>query len=177
MAVYQGARRRGTLGSTLRGDGLRGRLRGDGPGVRAAYGTNRSATAASTLAAPGTLKRRLPRSAVLPPIVDPAAEAALPRRRLRGAVRAGRRTRPLRLLLGGIVVAFLLAFFSLAQTVRLTASDYEVDRLLGIRDRLEAQRLEVIADLNRLGGEPAIRREALELGLSPLGEPLIVQAR
>jgi hypothetical protein len=81
------------------------------------------------------------------------------------------------MLLGGIVVLFLLAFFSLAQTVRLTASDYEVDRLLGIRDRLEAQRLEVVAELNRLGGEPAIRREAVELGLAPLGDPLIVQAR
>lgn len=169
MAVYQGARRRGTLGGSLRS--------GLGTSLRAAYGTNRSATAASTLAPPGTARRRLPRSGVLPPIVDPAAEAALPRRRLRGAVRAGHRTRPLRLLLGAIVVVFLLAFFSLAQTVRLAASDYEVDRLLGVRDRLEAQRLETIADLNRLGGEPAIRRLALELGLAPLGEPLIVQAR
>jgi hypothetical protein len=161
MAIYQGARRRPGLQI----------------GSRAAYGTNRSATAASTHGPVGTLRRRLPRSAVLPPIVDPAAEAALPRRRMRGAVRAGRRTRPLRLLLGAIVVAFLLAFFSLAQTVRLSATDYEVDRLLGERDRLDARRLEIIADLNRLGQEPAIRRGAIDLGLSPLGEPLLVRAR
>ena len=161
MAVYQGARRRSVLPL----------------GNRAAYGTNRSATAASTAGPVGTLRRRLPRSGVLPPIVDPAAEAALPRRRMRGAVRAGRRTRPLRLLLGAIVVAFLLAFFSLAQTVRLTASDYEVDRLLGQRDRLDARRLELLADLNRLGREPAIRRGAIDLGLSPLGEPMLVHSR
>lgn len=83
----------------------------------------------------------------------------------------------MRLLLGAIVVVFLLAFFSLAQTVRLTASDYEVDRLLGERDRLDARRLELLADLNRLGGEPAVRRGAIDLGLAPLGEPLLVQSR
>ena len=105
------------------------------------------------------------------------AAVALPRRRARGAVRAGRQARPVRLLLGVIVVAFMLAFFSLAQTVRLTATDYEVDRLLGDRDRLEAKRLELLADLNRLGREPTVRRVALDLGLVPMGEPMIVPAR
>ena len=161
MAIYQGARRRTVLPHR----------------PRAAYGTNRSATAASTSRPVGIVRKPLPRSGVLPPIADPAAEAALPRRQLRGAVRAGNRTRPLRLLLGVIVVAFLLAFFSLAQTVRLTATDYEVDRLLADRDRLDARRLELLADLSRLGGEPAMRRAALDLGFAPLGDPLLVPAR
>ena len=162
MAVYQGARRRTVLPLV--------------PRPRAAYGANRSATAASTLSSPTTRKRRI---APMPPgaAVPAAATLPLPRRRARGAVRAGRQARPTRLLLGVIVVAFLLMFFSLAQTVRLTATDYEVDRLLGDRDRLEAKRLELLADLNRLGREPAVRRLALDLGLTPMGEPLIVPAR
>ena len=158
MAVYQGARRRTVLPL----------------GPRAAYGTNRSAAAASTLAPPASRRRR---QGTAPAGVALPGQGALPRRRQRGAVRAGRQARPVRLLLGVIVVAFLLAFFSLAQTVRLTATDYEVDRLLGDRDRLEAKRLELLADLNRLGREPAVRRMGLDLGLAPLGEPMIVPAR
>ena len=159
MAVYQGARRRTAFPL----------------GTRAAYGTNRSATAASTLAP--TIRRG--RIAPMPPgaPVPAAATQPLPRRRQRSAVRAGHQGRPVPLLLGVIVVAFLLAFFSLAQTVRITATDYEVDRLLGERDRLEAKQLELLADLNRLGREPAVRRMGLDLGLSPLGEPLVVPAR
>src|SRR3990172_6745785 len=96
-------------------------------GSRAAYGTNPSPTPPSTSGAP-------------PPAPPPPGGGG------GGGAGGGGRARPLRLLLGAIVVAFLLAIFSLAQTVRLTATDYEVDRLLGERDRLDARRLELLAD-------------------------------
>jgi hypothetical protein len=102
-----------------------------------------------------------------------------PRRRSRGAmrVRARRRSGRLGLLLGAIVVAFLLAFFSLAQTVRVSATGYDVSQLLGDRDRLLAQQQELLSDLNRLGREPAIRKQAIDLGLAPLAEPLLLRSR
>jgi hypothetical protein len=109
----------------------------------------------------------------------PPADAALPRRRVRSsaAVRAGRRTNRVGILLGGIVVAFLLAFFSLAQTMRVSAIAYEVDRLGVERDRLEAQLLDLRSDVNRLSNEPAIRKQALDAGLSQLGTRLVVDPR
>jgi hypothetical protein len=117
-----------------------------------------------------------PAHATLPIDRRPAADS-VPRRRARARVRAGRRTGRLGLLLGGIVVAFMLAFFSLAQTVRVTATDYEVDRLLNEQSQLQAQRQELISDLNRLGREPAVRKQAIDLGLFPLAEPVVVRAR
>jgi hypothetical protein len=104
---------------------------------------------------------------------------ALPRRRIRagGAIRAGRRSNRVGILLGGIVLAFLLAFFSLAQTMRVSATAYEIDRLAVQRDRLESQLRELRSDVNRLGSEPAIRKQALDLGLGQLGSPVVVDAR
>ena len=75
------------------------------------------------------------------------------------------------------MVAFMLAFFSLAQTVRVTATDYEVDRLLTEQAQLQAMRQELLSDLNRLGREPAVRKQAIDLGLFPLAEPVVVRAR
>ena len=42
---------------------------------------------------------------------------------------------------------------------------------------LDGQRQELIADLNRLGRGPAIRKQAIDLGLDQLAEPLVVPAR
>jgi hypothetical protein len=80
-------------------------------------------------------------------------------------------------MLGGIALAFLLAFFSLVQSVRVSATGYEIDRLGNQRSDLDARRQELIADLNRLGRGPAIRKQAIELGLDQLAEPLVVPAR
>ena len=79
--------------------------------------------------------------------------------------------------MGGIVVAFLLAFFSLAQDVRVSATSYDIDRLQLERERLLAQEQEVRSDLNRLGQEPAIRKLSIDAGLTQLGEPLVLPAR
>jgi cell division protein FtsL len=107
-----------------------------------------------------------------------AVESALPRRRARAAVRANRtvRTRP-GLLLAVIVVAFMLAFFSLAQQIRVSATTYDIGRLQVERERLDAQLQELDSDVSRLGREPAVRKLALDAGLGELGEPVVLPAR
>ena len=102
---------------------------------------------------------------------------ALPRRRARPTIRAGRRPNRVGLALGAIAIAFLLAFFSLAQTVRVSATGYDIDRLLDEGSQLQGQQQEILSDLDRLGREPAIRKQAIDLGLGQLVEPLIVPAR
>src|SRR4029453_1393832 len=107
-----------------------------------------------------------PRS-ILQPRRQPRLEApALPRRRMRGTVRANRRASRTSLILGGIVVAFLLMFFSLAQDVRVSATHYAIDPLRAERDRLRAKEQETRSDLERLGQEPAIRKLSIDAGLT-----------
>lgn len=93
-----------------------------------------------------------------------------------GLVRAGRPTR-VGTVLTGIVVAFVLAFLSLSQSVRVAATSYDIVRLGSEWERLDAQRQELRSDLDRLGSEPAIRKQGLDLGLGQLEAPLIVPAR
>ena len=111
----------------------------------------------------------------LRPRVVPAP--ALRRRRVRGALRAGRRTNRLGLVLGGIVVAFMLSFFSLAQEVRVSATGLDIGRLQLERQRLDARAAELASDVNRLGREPAIRKLAIDAGLGQLDAPVVLQAR
>src|SRR6476646_3846570 len=118
-----------------------------------------------------------PRTIVLPRRPRIAEGPSLERRRARGAFRAGRRTNRLGLVLGAIVVAFMLAFFSLAQQVRVSATGLDIGRLELERQRLDDTAAEVVSDLNRLGREPAIRKQAIDAGLGQLSEPLIVTAR
>jgi hypothetical protein len=102
----------------------------------------------------------------------------LPRRRARTAVRSHRTSSSrLGLVLGVIVVAFMLAFFSLAQEVRVSATSYDIGRLQVEHERLDARLQEITSDLSRLGREPAVRKLALDGGLGQLGEPLILPAR
>jgi hypothetical protein len=80
-------------------------------------------------------------------------------------------------MLGGIVLAFLLAFFSLAQTVRVSATSFDINRLLSEREQLEVRVRQLQSDLNRLGREPAIRKLSLDAGLGQLTAPLVLPAR
>ena len=59
----------------------------------------------------------------------------------------------------------------------MSATGYEIDRLANQRSDLLARRDELIADLNRLGRGPAIRKLAIDLGLDQLAEPLVVTPR
>jgi hypothetical protein len=103
----------------------------------------------------------------------------MPRRGLRGvtAVRAQRRQARIGYVMIGIVVAFLLGLFSLSQTVHVSAMDYDLDGLLGARQQLDAVGRDLRATIARLGSEPAIRRQALDAGLTPVIEPVVLPAR
>jgi hypothetical protein len=118
-----------------------------------------------------------PRGILLPRRPHIAEGPTLGRRRVRGAVRSGRRTDRLGLILGSIVVAFMLAFFSLAQQVRVSATGLDIGRLTLDRQRLDATAADVRSDLNRLGREPAIRKMAIDDGLGQLAEPIVLPAR
>jgi hypothetical protein len=75
------------------------------------------------------------------------------------------------------VVAFLLSFFSLVQTVRVSASGYDMDQLTQQKAQLDNQAAQDQADINRLDRESAIRREAILKGLSQLPAPVVIPAR
>jgi len=96
---------------------------------------------------------------------------------MRGAVRAHRRSNRLSFLLGGIVLAFMLAFFSLAQSVRVAATGYDINDLLDEQQQLLVRKQELVSDLNRLGAEPAIRKLSIDAGLGQLVEPLVLTDR
>ena len=101
----------------------------------------------------------------------------LPRRRARSAVRARRGASRISLLLGAIVVAFAGAFFSLSQDIRVSATGYELDRLATQERLLDDKADDLHNELNRLGKAPAIRKQAIDAGLGPLPQPLVVPAR
>lgn len=117
------------------------------------------------------------RTIALPRRATVADAPALPRRRTRTAVRAHRGSSRPAIVLGGIAVAFMLAFFSLAQEVRVSATSYDIARLQVDQERLEARRQGLASDLSRLGREPAVRKLALDGGLGQLGQPVILPAR
>ena len=105
-----------------------------------------------------------PQSPLFPGRVSRRGEPSpVARRRIRGAVRAKRRSNRLPFVLGGIVVAFALAFF-------------DINNMIEQRDSLLQRKQELLSDLSRLGGEPAIRRQALDAGLGQLADPLILGA-
>jgi hypothetical protein len=118
-----------------------------------------------------------PRTIALPRRPQIAEGPTLGRRRVRGAFRAGQRTDRLGLILGSIAVAFMLAFFSLAQQVRVSATGLDIGRLSLELQRLEAREDDVRSDLDRLGREPAIRKLAIDGGLGQLTEPIVIPAR
>ncbi len=111
------------------------------------------------------------------PALVAAGEPAVRRRTRASTVRSGRRTSRVGIILGGIAIAFALGLFSLAQTIRVSATSYDIDQLIYERDRMSADQQQLRSDLSRLGSEPAIRKEAFDLGLSQLGDALVVPAR
>jgi hypothetical protein len=116
-----------------------------------------------------------PRTQLFPGRVRRRGEPPPPaRRRVRGAIRARRRSNRLPFVLGGIVVVFALAFFSLAQSVRVSATGYDINVMLSERDNLLQRKQELLSDLNRLGREPAIRKQSIDAGLGQLTDPVVL---
>ena len=118
-----------------------------------------------------------PRLIALPGRPRIAEGPTLGRRRARTAVRAGHRSRRLGTVLTGVVVTFLLAFFWLSQDVRVSATGYDIGRLEVAHTRTDARIQDLLADLNRLGREPAIRKQGIDSGLGQLSEPIVLPAR
>ena len=120
-----------------------------------------------------------PRSVLVPGRPRTAGAPALPRRVVRAkfATRARRRSDRGAFMLGGIVLAFLLAFFSLVQTMAVSATSYDIHDLRAERTELEAREVDLRSRLDRLGREPAIRKLATDAGLGQLGQPVVVPAR
>jgi hypothetical protein len=150
MAVYQGARQRAPVPLGL--DALSGAGRaGRGEAAVARRTTTSKGRATSTRATAG-------RST---------------------ATRAIARTRPssVGIALAAIVIVFIAAFLSLSQSVRVAATGYDIVRLVSEHDRLAAIKQDLQSDVNRLRGEPAIRKQALDAGLGQLGAPLHIPAR
>ena len=102
---------------------------------------------------------------------------ALPRRSSRVTLRTRKRPRIFGVAIGLIVVAFLLSFFSLVQTVRVSTSGYDMDQLNAEWGQLQNQRQQDLSDIGRLGRESSIRRQAIAGGLTQLPAPIVIPAR
>ena len=118
----------------------------------------------------------LPRRRLEAPLLRPQAPA-LPRRRSRVAMRANRRPRTVGFIIGAIVVAFLLSFFSLVQTVRVSTSGYDMSLLNDDYLQLENQQQQITSNIGRVGRQSAISRQAIADGLSQLPAPVVLPAR
>jgi hypothetical protein len=81
------------------------------------------------------------------------------------------------MVIGAIVVAFLLAFFSLVQTVRVSTSGYDMSQLNDEYLQLQNQRQQITSDIDRVGRQSAIRRQAIADGLNQLPGPVVLPAR
>jgi len=117
-----------------------------------------------------------PRRRLEAPLLRPQAPA-LPRRSSRTTLRARKRPRFFGVAIGLIAVAFLLSFFSLVQTVRVSTSGYDIDRLNAEWGQLQNQRQQDLSDIARLGRESSIRRQAISGGLTQLAAPIVIPAR
>ena len=153
MAVYQGARQRRAFAIAVPAV-LRPGLPWGGSGGTVRKADRRRAVGSGTL--PRAHGRR-----------NAGARVGLPRAS----------TQTVGLILAGIVVAFSGAFLWLSQSVRVTATNYDIVRLTSDQVRLQALSVDLRSDLGRLSGAPAIRREALDLGYGQLGAPLVIPAR
>jgi hypothetical protein len=92
-------------------------------------------------------------------------------------MRANRRPRTVGFVIGAIVVAFLLSFFSLVQTVRVSTSGYDMAVLNDNYLQLENQQQQMESDIDRVGRQSAITRQAVADGLNQLPAPEVLPAR
>jgi hypothetical protein len=117
-----------------------------------------------------------PRRRLEAPLLRPQAPA-VQRRRPRMSLRTRKHPRIFGIAIGLIVVAFLLSFFSLVQTVRISTSGYDMDLLNSRYQQLQAEKQLDLSDIGRLNRESAIRRQAISGGLTQLPAPVVLPAR
>jgi hypothetical protein len=117
-----------------------------------------------------------PRRRLEAPLLRPQAPA-FTRRTSRVTMRARKRPRFFGVAIGGIAIAFLLSFFSLVQTVRVSASSFDIDRLNSEYNQLQNQKQQDLSDIGRLGRESSIRRQAIANDLTQLPAPIVIPAR
>ena len=106
------------------------------------------------------------------------APPAIARRRSRTAVRAGRRSGRIGLVLGGIVDR-------VPARVLLARPERRASRRRATTSRPSSRSATAstprprtcVTNIQRLGSGPAIRKEALDAGLTPLAAPIVVPAR
>jgi hypothetical protein len=155
MAVYQGARRAAPVIPRDAGSMLPRRTKV--PARRAAV---RISAAAGQI-----------------PVVVGRGAVAIPRRRPTPKVRARRRASPVLVTLALIVTAFILGLMYLTQSIRVAATDFEIDRLIAEQGRLGQQMQSVEGAITRWGAEPAVVERAGQAGLDRLGGPTRIPAR
>ena len=155
MAVYQGARRAPTV------------MPRDGGSVlprRTTVPTRRGAVRLSG------------QNGEIPVVVGRGA-VAIPRRRPASRIRARRRASPVFVTLALIVTAFVLGLMYLTQSIRVAATDFEIDRLLSEQSRLVQQIQSLEGDITHYGAEPAVVERAGQAGLDRLGGATRIPAR
>jgi hypothetical protein len=76
-----------------------------------------------------------------------------------------------------IVTAFILGLMYLTQSIRVAATDFEIDRLIAEQGRLGQQMQSVEGAITRWGAEPAVVERAGQAGLDRLGGPTRIPAR
>ena len=112
-----------------------------------------------------------------PPAVDSPAGRRAARSSVAIRIAIAPRVGPLGTALGAIVLLFLVGFLWLAQSVRVSATSYDIVRLASQHDRLNALSRDLESDLSRLSGQPAVRKFALDAGYGQLGAPVVLPAR
>jgi len=58
--------------------------------------------------------------------------------------------------------------------MRVSATGYDMEKLIADRDALLVRKSELLTDLNRLTQEPAVRKMAVDAGLTQLSAPIVV---
>ena len=99
------------------------------------------------------------------------------RRRLSNPARARRRAQPFAAMISVVLVGLLVGLIYLAQTIRLAATNYEIDGLLAERDDLARQVQTLETNVLRWGTEATVLEHAQRLGLDQLETRIRLPAR
>ena len=90
------------------------------------------------------------------------------RRRLSSPSRAGRSAQPFGALIAVVLIALAVGLIYVAQTIRLAATQYEVDRLIAAREDLARQVQTLESSVLRWGTEATALESAQRIGLDQL---------